>query len=449
MLTVPPDDESPTATTARRRRRAFFIICAVVLLISLVVFRGVLLPFFFAVVLAYLLTPVVSFVERRTIGDRPIPRWAAVLGVYTVLLALLAAFSALGAPRLAREVESLSREAPQMIATLRDEWVPRIDAWISSTFTTPEAPVRPQTEPAAPEVKPAPGIVVRPVEADGGYHIELPEEGLVIRPHGEGYTVATRQPPSDNRGELDATLSEALRTMSDDTQTYTVAFLKTARRFIGSFVRGVFTFFIVLMLSAYLIATRDNIAGFFRSMVRTDRQDAFDNLVVRIDRGLSGVVRGQLGVCFVNGVLSGIGFALLDLRYWPILTLIAGVMSIIPIFGSILSTVPVVVIALQQGVGTAALAVGWIVVIHQIEANLLNPKILGDAARLHPVLIIFALLAGEHLFGIAGAILAVPVLSIVQSLFLHFRQVALGVPAPRRATSRPPRGLSRSKPQSP
>jgi predicted PurR-regulated permease PerM len=53
---------------------------------------------------------------------------------------------------------------------------------------------------------------------------------------------------------------------------------------------------------------------------------------------------------------------------------------------------------------------------------------MGDAAKVHPVLIVFALLAGEHLFGIAGALLAVPVLSITQSVFLHFREVALGVP---------------------
>ncbi|GAC1351928.1 MAG: hypothetical protein NVSMB1_09700 [Polyangiales bacterium] len=62
--------------------------------------------------------------------------------------------------------------------------------------------------------------------------------------------------------------------------------------------------------------------------------------------------------------------------------------------------------------------------IHQIEANFLNPKIIGKQAHLHPVLIVFALIVGEHFFQIAGAFLAVPILSIAQSLFLHFREVA-------------------------
>jgi predicted PurR-regulated permease PerM len=116
-------------------------------------------------------------------------------------------------------------------------------------------------------------------------------------------------------------------------------------------------------------------------------------------------------------------------HYWPILTVIATLLSIIPIFGAILSSVPAVIVGIQQGVGVALLVLGWIIVIHQIEANLLNPKIMGDAAKVHPVLVVFSLIAGEHFFGILGALLAVPVLSIAQTLFLHFREVALGEPA--------------------
>ena len=88
------------------------------------------------------------------------------------------------------------------------------------------------------------------------------------------------------------------------------------------------------------------------------------------------------------------------------------------------------------------LGFAWIIGIHQLEANVLNPKIMGDAAKVHPVLVIFALIAGEHFFGIVGALLAVPVLSVVQSLFLHFREVALGIPSAIRtvppATAVPP-----------
>src|SRR5581483_11716118 len=124
----------------------------------------------------------------------------------------------------------------------------------------------------------------------------------------------------------------------------------------------------------------------------------------RLDRGLAGVVRGQLLICLVNGVLSAIGFWLFGLKYWPILALVASVMSLIPIFGSILSSVPAVAIGLTQGFGTAVGVLAWIIGIHQLEANFLNPKIIGDAAKIHPVLVVFSLIAGEHFGGLVGAL---------------------------------------------
>jgi predicted PurR-regulated permease PerM len=213
-----------------------------------------------------------------------------------------------------------------------------------------------------------------------------------------------------------------VRGLTKNTENQAATFIRTAQAFVRSVVKGVFTFFIMLMLSAYLIITRENVIAFARSLIWPSRWQSFDSLLARIDRGLSGVVRGQLLICVVNGALSGIGFYFLDLPYWPILTLIATVLSIIPIFGAILSSVPAVAIAIQESPGTALAVLAWIIVIHQLEANLFNPKIMGDAAKVHPVLVVFALLAGEHLFGFAGALLAVPVLSITQSLFLHYRE---------------------------
>ncbi|HMJ11962.1 MAG TPA: AI-2E family transporter, partial [Polyangiaceae bacterium] len=103
----------------------------------------------------------------------------------------------------------------------------------------------------------------------------------------------------------------------------------------------------------------------------------------------------------------------------------AAVMSLVPIFGSILSTIPAVIIGLTQDFWTALWVLLWVIGIHQIEANLLNPKIIGVAAKIHPVIVVFALLTGEHFFGLWGALLAVPAWSIAQSVFLHFRFEAL------------------------
>src|SRR4029079_14480849 len=134
--------------------------------------------------------------------------------------------------------------------------------------------------------------------------------------------------------------------------------------------------------------------------------------------------------------LSAIGFSIFGLKYWPILAVVAAVMSLIPIFGSILSSVPAVAIGLTQSPATAFGVLAWIIGIHQIEANFLNPKIIGDSAKIHPVLVVFSLLVGEHFFQITGALFAVPCMSIAQTVFLHFRESTLGVADP--TASSPP-----------
>lgn len=436
-------DDDPAQT---RRRRIFFGFWGALVLAALLLFRAVLLPFVLAVVVAYVFAPLVRALQRVRIGRFRLPRWIAVVNLYVVLLGVLAAFVALGVPRLVVEIEKLTREAPQSVATLRDEWLPYFERTLRRA-TAPyveddaEGPAREDevVDGVATAAPPQSRTAIRVVPApDGGYEVHLPTEGMVIEPHGEGYRVHPVGGSNKERADLTTTITEALERASEDTRQTAVTLLRTAQSVVRAVVKGIFTFFIMLMLSAYLLITSDSIVAFFRSLVRYRKRRQFDRLLLRIDKGLSGVVRGQLLICVVNGALSGLGFYLLDLKYWPILMLIATVLSIIPIFGAILSSIPAVIVGLQQGPMTALLVFGWIVVIHQIEANLLNPKIMGDAAKVHPVLVVFALLAGEHLFGIAGALLAVPVLSIAQSLFMHYREVILGVPRHSKTPPAPP-----------
>ena len=96
----------------------------------------------------------------------------------------------------------------------------------------------------------------------------------------------------------------------------------------------------------------------------------------------------------------------------------------IPIFGVILSTVPMVILALtQHSVGGALLVIAWISVIHAIEAYLLNPNILGHSASMNPIIVVFALLAGKQFGGLTGALLAVPIASVIVSLFGYYRRL--------------------------
>lgn len=431
---------------SRRRRLVFFTVTGSLLVAILFLFRGVLAPFALGLVIAYVFAPVAAAMTRLELGRWRMPKWVAVVIIYVALLGGIAASIAFGAPRIAAETQRLAREVPHAIRTVQDEWVPRIEGALqqAGSFYAPapdEGPVE-EEEPAPAETA-TDGIRVVP-HPEGGYEVLLPSSGVTVTPRGENGFRISVAPPDSGQRDLSHAIEDAMRRALSDTERYAGAAVRGVQSFVTKLVGGVFTFFITLMISAYMLITSDRILGFFRSMAT--RPDRFDDLVTRIDRGLAGVVRGQLLIALVNGVLSGVGFWLADLRYWPILTLIATVLSIIPIFGAIISSIPAVIVGLQQGFGTALFVLAWIIGIHQLEANLLNPKIMGDSAKVHPVLVVFALLAGEHLFGIAGALLAVPVLSITQSVFLHFREVALGVPrdaalaAPSVLVEEPPDG---------
>ncbi|HET6284907.1 MAG TPA: AI-2E family transporter, partial [Polyangia bacterium] len=206
---------------------------------------------------------------------------------------------------------------------------------------------------------------------------------------------------------------------------------------------GIARLFLVLMVAAFILIDMQRVKAFLRSLVPDTYQGDYDRIIVGVDHGLSGVIRGQLLICIINGVLTYIGLTIFRVKFPLLLAGIASIMSLIPIFGSILSSIPIVAIALissgnfdlRQGLYVLA----WIIGIHLVEANFLNPKIMGDAAKIHPVLVVFALIAGEHSYGLVGALFAVPVASIIQTIFSYYRRRGLFASAPPSAvTASPP-----------
>lgn len=414
------DDREPALSLpgrpARVSRRSWFLgVSAVAVLAVLIAAREVLLPFILALIIAYVFTPGVLAIERRGV-----PRWVAIVGIYALTLGTIYGFGALAAPRIAIEGRALVREVPKLLKHLQEEVIPEWEEKLKGLSQTaeeagPKAPAPPAASVKPPSTAPEehqPAITLSP-SADG-YDVEVGSGFEVTPTEGGGWKVEASE--ARKKGGMQRAVHYVQRNY--------VELVRGGVALVSNIARGVFLFFMTLMLAAYMMLTHEAILGFFRGLVRAPARADFDRLLVRIDRGLSGVVRGQLFICLVNGVLSAVGFALIGLKYWPVMALVAAVGSLIPIFGSILSSVPAVAIGLTQSPATAFLVLGWILLIHQIEANFLNPKIIGDAAHLHPVLVVFVLLAGEHWFHAAGALLAVPCLSVAQSLFLHFREVA-------------------------
>ncbi len=226
-------------------------------------------------------------------------------------------------------------------------------------------------------------------------------------------------------GKLRALLAAQARGVSEDLPEKISSF---GRNFVAKVALSIYELVLILMLTAFIVMDRKRISEFFASLPPPRLLGEYRTLLRYVDRGLAGVIRGQLVICGANGTLTWIGLTFIQVKGALLLAIVAGILSLIPIFGTILSSVPIVLLALTDGIDKGLLALVWILMIHLIEANLLNPLIMGSHARMHPVIIVFALLAGEHAFGVWGALLAVPTASIVQACFLYYRHEVEGIP---------------------
>jgi predicted PurR-regulated permease PerM len=339
-----------------------------------------------------------------------VPRAAAILIVYAITLGTIYLSIAAIAPRIYLETAKFMRDAPSLADKLSSQYGPQLEQWVEG--------VRSRSRPKAVAEDPAALSISN--KPDGSVELRV-GSGVEVVQQGPGHW---RVGPGAHKAEKFKVSDLTARGVNEAVgyvQRNGLELLSIGKAVISAVARSIFLLFMTLMVAGYIMATREKIVGFFRSLLPARSRISFDRLLWRVDRGLSGVVRGQLLICAVNGLLSAVGYAMFGLKYWPILALLSGIMSIVPIFGSILSSVPVVLIGLTQDFWTALWVLLWIIGIHQVEANLLNPKIIGVAAKIHPVLVVLALIIGEHFFGLWGALLGVPALSLLQSIFNHFR----------------------------
>jgi predicted PurR-regulated permease PerM len=394
------------------------------------IFREVVLPFLFAILVAYILAPLVARAGRVRFGSsRPFPRWAAVIILYVFILSGMGWFIGYFVPKLSGDFARLFREAPALFAKVNKDWLPRAGAWIDTHFAPEEVDPGDDLSSHAEEPLAPRAIVVEPLK-DGRYRIDLEAVTLEVKQTENGrYLIA---PPAQElvdgggAGKWERSIKQWLATRLKSTEGESRRVLEYGQKFIGGVVFGIGRLFLVLMVAAFILIDLDRIQAFLRSLVPERYQGDYDRIYVGIDRGLSGVIRGQLLICLINGALTYLGLWIFKVKYPLLLAGMAATMSLIPIFGSILSSIPIVAVALISSgnfnllMGVKVLA--WIILIHLVEANFLNPKIMGNAAKIHPVLVVFALIAGEHSYGLVGALFAVPVASIIQTIFIYYRK---------------------------
>lgn len=181
---------------------------------------------------------------------------------------------------------------------------------------------------------------------------------------------------------------------------------------------NILTTLTVLVFTFYFLLERKKLEGVLKS---TMGEDAAERVIVAlkdVESRLGAWVNGQILLMALVGVSVYFGLTLLHVDFALPLAIIAGVLEIVPMIGPIVSAVPAVLVALTMSPFLALSVVALYFIVQQVENNILVPLILKKSVGLSPIVTIFSLMVGGRLAGIVGAVLAVPVVLVLQ-VVLH------------------------------
>ncbi len=367
----------PTVPIWRRPRAQLLAVTGVVWAIVVAVLFAAgdaLLPFVLAALAAYVIDPLIERLALLRVSRRPVPRWGAVAVVYLFLGAGIYVFAVSVVPQIYREAVRGLLELREFLAGVGPE---KIESWARSI------------------------------------------DAFMLR-YGIPVDVLPGEQRSGARLHVDvaAGIADALRDASVSARGRVGDVVALSRALLAGALKTIFFFVLLFMLTAFISMDAPRIVRYAETLVPSHWRADLRRLLHGIDSGLAGVVRGQLTIMLVNGTLTLVGLLVLRIPFAFALSALATLLYVVPIFGTILSSVPIVLLATTAGgVSKGLLALGWILVIHALEAYVLNPKIMGTASRIHPVIIVLALLVGERSGGIVGALLAVPIASVIVAVF--------------------------------
>ena len=181
---------------------------------------------------------------------------------------------------------------------------------------------------------------------------------------------------------------------------------------------------LIPVLTFYLLRDWDLLVARFRELLPRRYSEKFVAMSLECDDMLAGFIRGQLMVMLALAVIYTIGLSLVGLELALLLGVIAGIVSFVPYLGLIVGiTLAGLAAFFQFGDWIPIVYVAIVFTVAQmIEGMLLTPRFVGERIGLHPVAVIFAVLAGGQLFGFTGVLLALPVAAVVMVLLRHAHQ---------------------------
>lgn len=172
----------------------------------------------------------------------------------------------------------------------------------------------------------------------------------------------------------------------------------------------------VLLIAYYWLIEGDMVIRRLLLRTRMEKREDLRALITEIEDKIGAYFRGQFLLCMMIGVLSLLAFVLIGVPHALTLALISGITEAVPVIGPTLSAVPAILLTLSTAPEKALWVIIALVLIQSMENHLLVPKIMDRSVGVHPLVTILAIAAFGLLFGIVGAILAIPLAAILQIL---------------------------------
>lgn len=208
-------------------------------------------------------------------------------------------------------------------------------------------------------------------------------------------------------------------------EKYTVISYPSVLSFFPKAFSRILGVIIFLFAAFYFLKEGRNMLDKFLNFIPNDYKVEVDILIRRINSVLGSYLRGQIFLVFFVSLVLFICLTILGVKFALILAVFSGFAEIVPIIGPIVAAAIAAIVALMGGTSSFGLApvqvaIAVVVVytlVRQIQDYFVNPYIMGKITKLHPLIILFVVLAGEHTAGVLGLILAVPIAGIIRIIF--------------------------------
>ncbi len=344
-------------SSARFKRFVLWFTMSALVVALMWMARPVLVPFVLGLILAYLLLPLIHWLEGHLptrLRDWGVARPLSIILTYLLFILIIAGIVAFVVPVMGQQVGTFVERIPQYREQLGD-LIQEIREW---------------------------------------YEISIPEAW---------------------KATVEENLAEIAQGALGEVQDNLVGMVRTV---FGSlnFLIGLV---IIPFWLFYILQDESKVKSGIMEALHPELRADVSSLATLVDEVLSAYVRGQLLLCVFVGALATIAMLIIGVPFAPVLGLIAGIFEVLPNIGPYLGAIPAILVALATNPVSALWVALAFFVIQLVENLILVPRISGSSVKLHPALVMMVLVIGGQLAGFWGMLIAVPVTAVIRDVFLY------------------------------